>query len=96
LRAGEIVMEEIKTTFKRELDALATIRDELKLKAHLARKDVQDELVRLESKYRLVDEELGRATSHAASEAARIRAEVKGLLVELKQDYDAVRRRLCD
>lgn len=88
--------ETIKNTFKRELDALATIRDELKLKAHLARKDVQDEIVRLESKYRSVDEQLDRAKSHAASEVERIRADVKGLLVELKQDYDAVRRRLSD
>src|SRR4051812_42441038 len=35
--------DEIKNTFKRELEALATIRDELKLKAHLAKSDVKDE-----------------------------------------------------
>ena len=48
--------ETIKNTFKRELEALATIRDELKLKAHLAREDAKDEIDRLETKYRPVDE----------------------------------------
>jgi hypothetical protein len=86
--------QSIKHTFKRELDALGTIRDELKLKAHLARKDVQDEIDRLESKYRLVDQELDRTKAHAKSEVERIGNEVKTLLVDLKQGYEAVRRRL--
>lgn len=86
--------ETVRSTFKRELDALATIRDELKLKAHLARKDVQDEIDRLEAKYRLVDEELGRTKSHAKQEVAKIGDDIKALLVELKQGYAAVRRRL--
>jgi hypothetical protein len=86
--------ESIRNTFKRELEALGTIRDELRLKAHLARKDVQDEIDRLESKYRLVDEELDRAKAHAKSEVGRIGGDVKALLLELKQGYAAVRRRL--
>jgi uncharacterized protein YicC (UPF0701 family) len=86
--------ETVKNTFKRELEALATIRDELKLKAHLARKDVQDEIVRLESKYRVVDEEFERTKSHAKSGVDRLSDDVKALLVDLKQGYAAVRRRL--
>jgi hypothetical protein len=84
----------VRDTFKRELEAMATIRDELKVKAHLARKEVQDEIDRLEVKYRLVDEELTRAKSHAKLEAAKIGEDLKALLVELKQGYAAVRRRL--
>ncbi len=83
-----------RNNFKREFDALATIRDELRLKAHLARKDIQDELSRLENKYRRVDEELGRATANAQAEVSRIGQDVKMLLVDLKQGYEAVRRRL--
>jgi DNA-binding transcriptional regulator GbsR (MarR family) len=86
--------ETVRSSFKRELDALATIRDELKLKAHLARKDVQDEIDQLEAKYRRVDEELGRTKSHAKAEVARIGDDLKALLVDLKQGYAAVRRRL--
>jgi len=86
--------ETIKATFKRELDALATIRDELKLKAHLARKEVQDELNQLEKKWALMDEELDRTKAHTKSEVSRIGEDVKALLLDLKQSYEAVRRRL--
>ena len=83
-----------KMTFKREVEALQTIRDELKLKAHLARKDVQDEIDRLEAKYRLVEEELARAKSHTKAEVSKVGDDLKTLLVDLKQGYAAVRRRL--
>jgi hypothetical protein len=86
--------ETIRNAFKRELDSLTTIRDELKLKAHLARKDVQDELERLETKYRRVDEELERAKSHVKVDIGHIGDEVKALLLDLQQGYAAVRRRL--
>lgn len=86
--------EKIRTTFKRELDALATIRDELKLKAHLARKEIQDEVNELEKKWALAEEELERAKTHTKNEAGRIGQDVKSLLLDLKQGYSAVRRRL--
>jgi ParB-like chromosome segregation protein Spo0J len=53
-----------KISFQRELDALQTIRDELKLKAHLAKADVKDELDRLETRWQRVEEELQRSTGH--------------------------------
>lgn len=86
----------IRNNFKREFDALATIRDELRVKAHLARKDIQDELSNLDSKYRLVDEELTRAKANAQAEVSRIGQDVKSLLLDLKQGYEAVRRRLAE
>lgn len=86
--------DNLRTNFKREFEALATLRDELRVKAHLARKEVQDELSQLEVKYRLVDEEFGRAKAHAQAGASRITEDVKSLLVDLKQGYESVRRRL--
>lgn len=86
----------IKNTFRKELDALATVRDELKLKAHLARKDVQDELAELEGKLRLAEEELGRTRAHAEAELTRVGRDLKGVLVELKQGFESVRRRFLD
>ncbi|HEX6244281.1 MAG TPA: hypothetical protein VFZ61_25365 [Polyangiales bacterium] len=86
----------IKNTFRKELDALATIRDELKLKAHLARQDVRDELGQLEGKLRLAEEELGRTKAHAGAELSRMGQELKLLLVDLKQEYEAVRRRFAE
>jgi HAMP domain-containing protein len=84
----------IRTTFKRELEALATIRDELKLKAHLAQRDVQDELDQLEKKWRLAEEELERTKAHTKSEIGRIGQDVKALVQDLKRGYAAVKRRL--
>lgn len=84
----------IKEKFKRELDALATIRDELKLKAHLARQDVRDEIDRLEDKLRRADEDLDRMKAHTKSEVDRIGNDFKDLLLELKQGYESVKRRL--
>lgn len=82
------------TNFKSELAALATIRDELKLKAHLARREVQDELERLEVTWGQVDEELKRATEHAKSDVQAIGQHARELLLDLKQGYESIRRRL--
>lgn len=83
------------TNFKREIEALATIRDELKLKAHLARKEVQDELDRLEEKWQRIDEELQRAKAHAKVDVQTVSAGARGLLLDLKQGYESVKRRLA-
>ena len=48
----------LKATFKRELDALATLRDELKVKAHLAKADVKDEWNRLESRFQTFEQDI--------------------------------------
>jgi hypothetical protein len=82
------------TDFKRELEALATLRDELKLKAHLAKKDLQDELERLETKWLGVDEELRRALAHAKGDLQSIGQSTRTLLLDLKQGYESVRRKL--
>ena len=84
----------LKAKFQRELDALTTIRDELRLKAHLAQKDVQDELRKLESRLGVVDEELGRVKTHTKVELERLGADFKELFSELKQSFESVKKRL--
>lgn len=84
-----------RTNFKRELEALATIRDELKLKAHLAKKDVQDELEKLETKWLRVDEELQRVRAHAKQDAQALSESARGLVLDLKQGYESIKRRLA-
>jgi hypothetical protein len=83
------------TNFKRELEALATIRDELKLKAHLAKKDIQDELDNLETKWLRVDEELQRAKAHAKQDVQALNQSARGLVLDLKQGYESIKRRLA-
>jgi uncharacterized phage infection (PIP) family protein YhgE len=84
----------IKSKFKRELDAITTIRDELRLKAHLARKDLKDEIAELESKLSRADDEISRVKAHAQNDVEQIGASFKDLLTELKQGFESVKRRL--
>lgn len=81
-------------SFERELAALETIRDELKLKAHLAKADVKDELNRLETKWQRVEEELRRSAEHVKQPLADIGQDTKSLVKELKQGFESVKRRL--
>jgi hypothetical protein len=84
-----------KTNFKRELEALATIRDELRVKAHLAKKDVQDELDNLETKWLRVDEELQRVKAHAKQDVQALSQSARELVLDLKQGYESIKRRLA-
>ena len=88
-------MEETsKISFKKEFEALATIRDELKLKAHLAKADVKDELGRLENRWLRLEEELRRSTSHLKEPIDELSTNAKELVTELKRGYENVKRRL--
>lgn len=82
------------TNFKRERDALATVRDELKLKAHLARKELRDELDQLEKKWLMIEEELQRTKTHARGDVEALGKSARELLLDLKQGYESVKRRL--
>jgi hypothetical protein len=83
-----------KFSFERELGALQTLRDELKLKAHLAKADVKDELNQLETRWLRVEEELRRTAGHVKQPLEAIGQETKQLMQELKVGYDNVKRRL--
>jgi phosphoenolpyruvate-protein kinase (PTS system EI component) len=80
--------------FKRELEALATIRDELRLKAHLAKNDVKSELTELEQKLLRLREELQRTKTHAQSDLGAISEASRSLLQDLKRGFANVKNRL--
>jgi hypothetical protein len=81
-------------SFERELEALQTIRDELKLKAHLAKADVKDEINRLETKWQRVEDELRRSAEHLKQPLANMGQDTKSLVQELRQGFESVKRRL--
>jgi hypothetical protein len=81
-----------KISFKREFEALATIRDELKLKAHLAKADMKDELNRLEKRWLKLEEELRRGTGHMKEPLEELNASAKELVDELKRGYENIKR----
>jgi hypothetical protein len=80
------------TAFKRELDKLATLRDELKLNAHLAHEELKTQLDDLERRWQLVEEELGRSKLHVVQDKAIIERKVAVLLADLKLGYQNAKR----
>lgn len=78
--------------FQRELDALATIRDELKLKAHLARADLKTELAALEDRWALAEEQLRRSAAHVKQDAKLVEYRFTQLIDDLKTGFRNAKR----
>ena len=78
--------------FKRELAALATLRDEVKLKAHLGRAELKTQLEDLERRWLLAEEQLLRAKDHLRQDTAMVEHKVALLLNDLKLGYQNVKR----
>lgn len=78
--------------FKAELAALATLRDELKLKMHLARADVKSQLDDLERRWQLAEEQLRRTKEHVKQDTALVEHRLVQLVADLKQGYQNVKR----
>ena len=85
-----------KNGLERELEMLQTLRDELKLKVHLAAADVRDEFHRLEKKWERLDEELHRTARHAKLPLQAVGAQSRELIEELQRSYSNIRRLLLD
>lgn len=83
-----------KLTFNREIEALQAIRDELRIKTHLAKADIKDEWNQLEGKWQSVEEELRRTASHVKEPLHTISAQTKELLKDLKHGYENIVRQL--
>jgi hypothetical protein len=77
--------------FDKELEHLQGIKDELKLKLHLAKADAQDEYHRLETKWQRLEEDLHRSASHAEEAARTVGVEARGLFDELKASYSKLK-----
>lgn len=78
--------------FKRELAALATLRDELKLKIHLAGAELRTQLDDLERRWSLADEQFQRVKEHMKQDSALVERKVALLLRDLKEGYQNIRR----
>lgn len=78
--------------FKREFAALATLRDELRLKAHLARAEVRSQLDELERRLLLAEEQFQRAKSQVEEDSALVEHKLTGLVADLKIGYEKIKR----
>jgi hypothetical protein len=78
--------------FEREIAVLAKLRDELRLKAHLARAEIRTELDQLEHKWALADEQYKRTKAHAKQDIVTVQRELAKLLHDLNQGYHSIKR----
>jgi isocitrate lyase len=83
------MLEAIKETYSAQ--KLAQMRDELKLKIHLAKADAQDEWRILEAKWLHLLGKLDRIEGVTADAAGDVGKAVHKLLEELSEGYDRLR-----
>jgi hypothetical protein len=82
---------ELKAALRKDLDALRSLRDELRVQASLAKAEARTEWTRLESRFELLQEELGRVQNQSKGTMQEIEAKVGVLVEELKRGYDRIR-----
>ena len=87
---------ENKFDFKKEYDALCTIRDELRVKAHLAKADLKDEYERLEGRFHQIEEDLRRTAAHVQEPAELIGKKSAEIVRELGSAFENLRRRFSE
>lgn len=69
-------------------------RDELKVKLHLAKADVQDEWIRLETKYDEVKKKMGSFKKEAGKSAESIGATLGRAADEIKKEYERLKKQI--
>lgn len=80
--------------FQTELDALRTVRDELKLKAHLAKADLRQELATLETRWQQVEQDVRRTAANTKEPLQAIGQKLEQAVRELKQGFESVKSRM--
>lgn len=78
----------------RELDDLKTVRDELKVKIHLAKADAKDTWNNLEEKWPEVESSLKRFEGRATKALDEIGEATRSLFGELRQGYQRLKKDL--
>jgi hypothetical protein len=85
---------ELKAALRKDLDSLRSLRDELCVQATLAKAEARTEWSRLEGRFELLQEELGRVQNHSKSALQEIETNLGVLVDELKRGYERIRSAL--
>jgi CBS domain-containing protein len=93
-RTEETPMSEMKAKMDREIDELRRVRDELKVRVHLAKAEAKDRWDELEHKFRSLESK-GHQIAQASKEPLRDVGEAARLLVdEIREGYRRIREAL--
>lgn len=78
--------------FDQELDALRTLRDELRVQAHLGRAEVRELWEDAERRWQKLETEVDRVREQAKEPLEQIGEAAELLVDEIKNGYDKLRR----
>lgn len=81
-------MTTLKALFSKELQDLKTLRDELRVKAHLARADLGDELDKLETKWPAVEQAAKAFEATTMEVGTQVEKVAREALSDLRRAYD--------
>ena len=83
----------LKDVLQKDLDQLATLRDELRVQAKLARADFVDELDLLETRWLHLKDEIKKLADDSKLRS-EIETRTRGVLDELKTSYERLKQEL--
>ncbi len=93
-RTEETIMSEVKTKVQHEIDELRRVRDELRVRIHLAKAEAKDRWDELEHQFRRLESK-GHQIAQASQEPLRDVAAATRLLVdEIREGYRRIREAL--
>ena len=87
-------MSAMQDELKQLMSRLKVQRDELRVKSHLLKLDLQDEWEAMERKWEQLNQKLQRAENEGAEASHEIRAAAKLLGEEIKAGYERVSKQL--
>lgn len=85
-------MTDKRSRIDEELDTLRTLRDELRVRAHLGRAEVRDLWEDAEKRWHKLEAEAGRVREQAREPMEQIGEAAELLLEEIKRGYDKLRK----
>ncbi|MEE4360196.1 MAG: hypothetical protein V2I63_01590 [Pseudomonadales bacterium] len=88
--------EDIEARIRKTLAELRTERDDLKVRLHLAAREVQDEWEELEEKWEHLESRAENVRKEAVASGKEVAGALELLGEELGQAYKRIRRRLTD
>ena len=87
-------MTEHDSQFHRDIEDLRTLRDELRVKAHLGRLEAEDAWHDLEARWEDLEAKAAQLRRETGDSLADIQSAAKLLASELKEGYVEIKRRL--
>lgn len=83
----------LKETAQKEMEELRTLRDRLKVKAHLGKADFKDQLDRIEARWPDVELKLKELERDAENAGEKVAKAARTLIEDVKKSYEALLER---